>query len=136
MVLDGRGVKFLFFGATASECFTYSHYVEERQGSAYRYNREFSGQITDGENTWRDTYTLFVRYKGVVVSTAGLLEAELLRRGLLLKETCGASSIACVAEPEAYDTVVAQLRQDPYCYIAADPRDRDTEFIVKDMVSL
>ena len=131
-----RDVKFLFLGATVSECFTYSHYVEERLGSQYRYNREFTGMITDRDRTWTDSYTLFVRYQGVVVSTVGLLESELLRRGLLLKEPCGASSIAAVSEPDAWDTVVEQLHRDPYCYIAADPRDRNTEFLVKDMVSL
>ncbi|HXA51806.1 MAG TPA: AAC(3) family N-acetyltransferase, partial [Candidatus Acidoferrum sp.] len=66
----GQDVKFLFLGATVSECFTYSHYVEERLGSEYRYNREFTGTITDGDRTWTDTYSLFVRYKGVVGSTA------------------------------------------------------------------
>jgi aminoglycoside 3-N-acetyltransferase len=132
----GQGVKFLFLGTTVSECFTYSHYVEERLGCEYRYNREFTGDITDGDRTWTDTYSLFVRYKGVVGSSAGLLEKELLRSGALLMEPCGASSISCVSEPDAWNMVVAQLHADSYCYIAADPRDRDTEFIVSNMVSL
>jgi aminoglycoside 3-N-acetyltransferase len=132
----GQDVKFLFLGATVSECFTFSHYVEERLGSEYRYNREFTGTITDGDRTWNDTYSLFVRYKGVVGSTAGLLEKELLRSGALLMQPCGASSISCVSEPDAWNTVVAQLHADPYCYVAADPRDRNTEFIVSNMVSL
>jgi aminoglycoside 3-N-acetyltransferase len=132
----GNDVKFLFLGTTVSECFTYSHYVEERLGCDYRYNRQFTGSITDGDRTWTDTYSLFVRYKGVVGSAAGVLEKELLCTGALLIESCGASSISCVSEPDAWNTVVAQLRADPYCYIAADPRDRDTEFTVRDMVAL
>jgi aminoglycoside 3-N-acetyltransferase len=132
----GRDVKFLFFGATASECFTYSHYVEERLACQYRYLRDFTGSITDGDRTWTDTYSLFVRYKGVVVSPEGLLESELLRRGLLLKETCGTSSISAVAEPDAWDVCVEQLGRDPNCYVADGADSRDTEFVAKNMVSL
>src|ERR1019366_8483912 len=70
----GATVKFLFLGATVSECFTYTHYVEERLATPYRYNRDFTGSITDGDRSWEDTYTLFVRYKGVVPASSGLLE--------------------------------------------------------------
>ena len=94
----GSNVKFLFVGVTVSDCFTYTHYVEERLNTPYRYNRAFSGQITSGERSWQDTYRLFVRYRGVVPSSSGLLESELLRRGLLRKVNCGEASIASLAE--------------------------------------
>lgn len=58
----GEGVKFLFLGAQLSECFTYTHFVEERVDSPYRYRREFRGRIHSGGRSWEDTYTLFVRY--------------------------------------------------------------------------
>ncbi len=130
------GCKFLFFGAGMSECFTYTHYVEERLKVPYRYNREFTGKITDGDRTWEDTYKLFVRYKGVVPSTDGKLEKTLLARGLLRKVDCGESSIACVDEPPAFDMIAAQLKEDVYCYIADDPRDRNTEFHAHNMAAL
>lgn len=132
----GAGVKFLFFGVTVSECYTYTHYVEERLNAPYRYQRAFSGKITDGDRTWEDTYTLFVRYKGVVPSSNGMLENDLLRRGLLRKRACGDSTIACLDEPDGYETIVEHLRQNVYAYIAEDPRDRNTEFFAKDMVAL
>jgi aminoglycoside 3-N-acetyltransferase len=131
----GAGVKFLFFGVTVSECYTYTHYVEERMNAPYRYQRAFSGKITDGDRTWEDTYTLFVRYQGVVPSS-GMLENDLLRRGLLRKQACGDSTIACLDEPDGYETIVEHLRQDVYAYIAEDPRDRNAEFFAKDMVAL
>ena len=132
----GAGVKFLFFGVTVSECYTYTHYVEERLNAPYRYQRAFSGRITDGDRTWEDTYTLFVRYRGVVLSSAGALEGYRSRRGLLRKQACGDSTIACLDEPDGYGTIVEHLRQNVYAYIAEDPRDRNTEFFAKDMVAL
>jgi len=132
----GAGVKFLFFGATLSECFTYTHYIEERLNVPYRYRREFSGKIVDGGRSWRDTYSLFVRYRGVVPSSSGMLEAALLRRGLLRREPCGAASIACVDEPGAYATVVEHLHENVYCYIAEDTGDRNTTFSARNMVAL
>jgi aminoglycoside 3-N-acetyltransferase len=132
----GADAKFLFLGTTVSECFTYTHYVEERLGSPYRYHREFSGLITQNGRSWEDTYTLFVRYKGVVPSSDGMLEEDLIHRGLLRKEICGQSSIACVSEPDGYETIVEHLERNGSCYIAEDPGDRNKEFTVNQMVSL
>lgn len=132
----GTGVKFLFFGTTVRECFTYTHYVEERLQAPYRYDRAFSGRVWDSTRTWQDTYTLFVRYKGVVPADDGKLENDLLRRGSLRKEVCGNASISCVAEPEAYQTIVEHLSENMYAYIARDPRDRNTEFFARNMVAL
>ena len=132
----GSGVKFLFFGVTVSDCFTYTHYVEERLNTPYRYNRAFSGRITYGGRSWQDTYRLFVRYRGVVPSSSGLLESDLVRRGLLRKEASGEASIACLDEPDGYATIVEHLTADVHCYIAEDPGDKNTEFTVRNMVSL
>lgn len=132
----GAAVKFLFLGTTVSECFTYTHYVEERLAAPSRYNRDFTGQITDGDRTWKDTYTLFVRYKGIVPSASGLLENTLLGRGLLRRVSCGASSISCVDEPDGYETIVGHLRENINCYVGAGPGDRNTEFSVSNMVAL
>lgn len=132
----GSGVKFLFFGVTVSDCFTYTHYVEERLNTPYRYNRAFTGRITNGNRSWQDSYQLFVRYKGVVPSSSGLLESDLLQRGSLQKLACGAASIACLAEPEGYGTIVEHLTANLHCYIAEDPGDRNTQFTVQNMVAL
>lgn len=132
----GSGVKFLFFGVTVSDCFTYTHYVEERLNAPYRYRRAFTGRITDGTRSWQDTYQLFVRYHGVVPSSSSLLESDLLRRGSLQKVAYGEASIACLAEPEGYETIMEHLRANQHCYIAEDPGDRNTEFTVQNMVAL
>jgi aminoglycoside 3-N-acetyltransferase len=132
----GADVKFLFFGTTVSDCFTYTHYVEERLNTPYRYNREFTGMITDGERRWEDRYTLFVRYQGAVPSSNGLLEKYLLNHGLLRKRTCGDNSISCLDEPDGYETIIRQLHDDVYCYIQSGEHDRNTAFIANNMVAL
>lgn len=132
----GSGVKFLFFGVTVSDCFTYTHYVEERLNVPYRYNRAFRGRITNGGRSWQDTYRLFVRYRGVVPSSNGFLESDLVRRGLLRREASGEASIACLAEPDGYATIVEHLTANVDSYIAEDPGDKNDEFTVRNMVSL
>ena len=132
----GSDVRFLFFGATASDCYTYTHYVEKRLNTPYRYNRDFTGNITDGDRTWEDTYTLFVRYKDVVPNTDGLLEKTLIARGLMRKVSCGGSSISCLTEPAGYETIVEQIKENGLAYITNDPGDRNTEFFVRNMVAL
>jgi hypothetical protein len=71
-----------------------------------------------------------------VPSLSRLLENDLCSRGLLRKESCGASSISCVGEPDGYDTIVKHLRDNVYCYIEGDKENRNTEFIVRNMVAL
>jgi aminoglycoside 3-N-acetyltransferase len=132
----GRGVKFLFFGTTVSECFTYTHYVEEQIQVPYRYERKFTGCICSGERSWQDTYTLFVRYRGVVPSSDQKLERALLHQGTLRKESCGESTLSCVDEAVAFETIASQLRADPHCYVADGFADRNEEFAVRDMVAL
>ena len=65
-----------------------------------------------------------------------MLEKELLRRCFLRQERCGDSSVSCVAEPNAYETIAEHLCQNVLCYIAEDPGDRDTTFEVSNMVAL
>ena len=134
--LRGKGVRFLFLGTTVSECFTYTHYVEERLDVPYRYRRSFHGRITDGSSSWEDTFELFVRYKGVVPSPVGKLETALLQRGLLHKEVCGDSSISWVDEQAGYATIYEHLTRDTLAYIQEDPGDRDQTFEVDRMVAL
>lgn len=134
--LRGGQVRFLFLGTTASECFTYTHYVEERQDVPYRYRRPFRGRITNQGATWEDEYHLFVRFHGVVPATDGKLERTLYQRGLLHRVPCGDSSISCVGEADAYGVIREQLQTDVRCYIAEDPGDRDRTFEARRMVAL
>lgn len=134
--LRGKDVGFAFLGTTASDCFTYTHYVEEQLGVPYRYRRAFTGQITDGAQTWEDTYELFVRYRGVVPATDKKLEMALAARGHLRKISCGDSSISWVDEPSSFAMICEHILENPLAYILEDPGDRDTTFLAHKMVAL
>jgi aminoglycoside 3-N-acetyltransferase len=132
------GVKFLFFGASPSKCFTYTHFVEERERVPYRYDREFTGSITSGPDVRRETYTLFVRYRNVIPTPKGKFESFMLDEGLMTRSVCGDGAISCVDEPVAYQAIVDKLRSDVNYFLASPyPRESlDPEFRVTNMVAL
>lgn len=134
--LLGPVVRFAFIGTSVRECFTYTHYVEERLNVPYRYNRRFTGTITDGGRTWTETYTLFVRFRGVIPASDGLLEKSLTDTGELRTQSCGDAFISSLGEPEAYDLIVNQLNDNLECYLESDPHDKNTEFTAARMVAL
>lgn len=131
--------RFLFLGVAAAKCFTYTHYVEERLRVPYRYDREFTGSITDSDRRYDDTYTLYVRYNGVVPGSSTKFEDFMVREGLMKKVACGDNFVSSIAEPVAYDTIAGKIREDAN-YFLAEPYwlDRkDTRFEVKgEMVAL
>ena len=133
------GVKFLFFGARLGACFTYMHYMEELAKVPYRYHRAFTGKIIDGPRVYEDSYTLFVRYKNVKAGDGSFkYEDLLLQKGLVEKAACGNSALSCVAEPDAFEVYNDLLRQDPNYFLERPflPDDKDTEFVVHNMVAL
>jgi aminoglycoside 3-N-acetyltransferase len=132
------GTRFLFLGAKPSECMTYVHYVEERYGVPYRYNRDFTGSITDSAGTTQETYTLFVRYHGVIPSQTGEYEEYLLNSGLMSRVACGNGFISAVDEPIVYDTVAQMLDRNIDYFLAEPyPRDQlDRHFQARNMVAL
>ncbi|HTR49096.1 MAG TPA: AAC(3) family N-acetyltransferase [Kofleriaceae bacterium] len=135
---DARNGRFLFLGVGAAKCFTYTHYVEERLRVPYRYDREFTGTITDGARRYEDTYTLYVRYNGVQPETTTKFEDYLVRAGLMKKVACGDNFVSSIAEPVAYEAIAGKIREDADYFLAAPyPPDRkDTRFEVHDMVAL
>lgn len=111
----GKNVKFLFLGADMRECFTYVHYIEAILGSPYRYNREFTGTIIDGEQTFTDTYTLFSLYANCKLNTTPVVYNTMLERKQLSIAPLGDTSIISLNEQDAYHTICDLLENDPYC---------------------
>ena len=130
--------RFLFLGVSASKCFTYTHYVEERLRVPYRYDRDFTGTIIEGDERREATYTLYARYKGVVPGSSTRFEDLLVADGRMQKVACGDNFIASVAEPVAYDAMAAKIHEDlPYFLAGPPPEDRDTSFeLTGEMVAL
>jgi aminoglycoside 3-N-acetyltransferase len=131
------GARFLFLGARPSQCMTYTHYVEERFGVPYRYNRDFTGTISDQRGSRQDTYTLFVRYQGVIPSPRDDVERQLVDRRLMHKIPCGDAFIFSVPEPAVYETVWQFLEKDINSLLAEPFKgERNTHFEAHNMVAL
>ncbi|WP_088187752.1 AAC(3) family N-acetyltransferase [Desulfosporosinus sp. FKA] len=132
-----KNVKFLFFGVSAGKCFTYTHYIEERLSVPYRYDRDFTGTIVDGDRQYTDTYKLFVRYKDVVPTRRNDFERFLVDNKMMKQVSCGDSSISSVDESIAYETLCEKIHRNiNYMLDRPYPKILDKEFSVTNMVAL
>lgn len=132
-------VKFLFFGVEPAKCMTYTHYVEERLGVPYRYNRPFTGTITDGQGrSYEKTYQLYVRYKGVTPIPDDRFQSLLIHKDVLKWSAIGDSKIFCIDEKNAYASLESTIQTIPN-YFITEPFNRNcvtTDFNAHDMVAL
>jgi aminoglycoside 3-N-acetyltransferase len=132
-------VKFLFLGPKMGDCFTYMHYIEDERKVPYRYNRTFSGEITDNGNTYHDSYELFVRYNNVFAGGGSYIyENIMFERGISKRTNIGDGLLSVVEERPAYNCYVELLNLSPSFYITEpfDPANNTTEFKAVNMVAL
>ena len=93
---------------------TYTHYVEERLQVPYRYDRDFSGMVTDVEGrTTRETYRLFVRYPTVVPIADDRFQQLLIGEGRLATSEYGDNYLYSIDELTAYKSVSDRIAVDP-----------------------
>ena len=133
-----ENVRFLFLGAELGSCFTYMHYIEKFLNVDYRYDREFSGKITSGNNSYVDTFTLFVRYRNIFPGKGSYVyEDMMVKTGKAKKSPCGNSFITTVEENSAFEVYQEMYNNDHNFFI--DPssiHDYDKTFEVKNMIAL
>lgn len=132
-------VKFLFFGPKIGDCFTYMHYMEERQKVPYRYDRKFTGQINDGVSTYTDTYDLFVRYSNVLPGGGSYIyENMMVEKGICTRIKAGNTYISVIEEKLAYECYNDLLEQSPNFYITEvfNLDEATTEFHAHNMIAL
>jgi aminoglycoside 3-N-acetyltransferase len=132
-------VKFLFLGPRIGDCFTFMHYIEERENVPYRYRRMFSGKITDGATSYEDSFELFVRYGNVHPGPGSYIyENILLERQIAKKIKIGDSAITILDEKPAFACYVDLLKLSPSFYISEpfDDKSKTTDFEIKNMVAL
>ena len=111
----GDKVKFLFFGADMRECFTYTHYMEALLKSPYRYDREFSGLVIDGEQRQQTTCYLYSTYANCTLNPEPVVYNEMKQRGQLLYTGLGDGTVLTLDEKDGYATIAELLEKDPYC---------------------
>ncbi|HSY49340.1 MAG TPA: AAC(3) family N-acetyltransferase [Thermoanaerobaculia bacterium] len=134
----GDRVRFLFLGVSPAKCFTYTHYVEKCLEVPYRYDRQFTGMVIDGGLPREETWTLFVRYGGVVPTTSLKFVDAMRRERIMLETPYGDSVISSIGEPEGYSAVESRLLADiDYFLDTPYPRERsDKQFQAENMVAL
>lgn len=132
-------VKFLFLGPSIGDCFTYMHFIEERVNVPYRYNRIFTGNITNNGYSFDDSYQLFVRYHNVIPgSGACIYENILLERNQAKKIKLGDGCCSITDEVSSYSTYLELITRYPNFFLKDLYNEVLTtkEFEVCNMVSL
>jgi aminoglycoside 3-N-acetyltransferase len=132
-------VKFLFLGPKIGDCFTHMHYIESEQKVPYRYNKDFTGKIINGNNNYTDTYSLFVRYNNVLANCGSYIyENMMIEKNIAQKEKFANSYLTIVESQEAYNAYLYFLKISPNFYIKDifDINKCDTSFNVSKMVAL
>lgn len=114
------GVRFLFFGVRAQDCFTYMHFLEWTVRAPYRYDRDFHGMlIRDGQPATASA-TLFVRHPGVFPGPGNAAyEQRLIDSGIMRSQPFGDNFIHCVPETGAKSLWLQLYHQDPGFFISA-----------------
>ena len=138
-IRNSNDVKFLFLGPKVGDCFTYMHYVEEIMNAPFRYNKPFTGMITNGSETYEDTYNLFVRYNGVIPGKGSYFyEEKLFENGISKRVGFGSGLITCFDNNKAHDMLVKMYEKDLNQFLLKpyDSNNKDKTFIVKNMVAL
>lgn len=111
-------VKFLFLGPKIGDCLTYMHYLEWLYSVDYRYDRIFRGNVTIGEKTSAEEYSLFVRYNSVVPNTASYdYEQKMYDNGTAFVAKCGDGTISIVDEKNASMEYKKCLDENPYYFV-------------------
>lgn len=136
---SGLKVKFLFMGPRVHDCFTYMHYLEDVKKVPYRYDFEFSGTIIDGQRSYKDKYTLFIRDDCVEAGGgAKIYENILIERGLAKFEFVGGGAVTVLDLESAQETYLDLLEMSPNFYIEEVFRNpvRPSTFVNRKMVAL
>ncbi len=111
-----KDVRFLFFGAAMSACFTYTHYMEAILNSPYRYDRLFRGTIIkNGVEYKNEERCLYTTYANCRLNMNPVVEDAMRAKNQLNISPIGDTSFCCFKEKDAYNTIVELLEQDPLC---------------------
>jgi aminoglycoside 3-N-acetyltransferase len=115
--LRERRGKLLFYGVGFEFC-TFIHHVEQRLGVPYRYLKDFSGAVTDGDRSRRITARYFVRdVEADVESYFDPLDEELRRRGLAHATTIPRGPSLLVVGADAVEAVATEKVEENRAYL-------------------
>jgi aminoglycoside 3-N-acetyltransferase len=120
-------VKFLFFGAEMSDCFTYVHYVEKMMDVPYRFDMSFDGKVIypNGEIKNKRQIIHTQCYGVMLPPKYDYFEQEMEEKGFLKKKQVGDKYIACLSEKDAYREIKSHIEKDINYYLAVPFKESD-----------
>lgn len=125
-------VRFLFLGAAATGYFTYAHYVEACYKVPYRFEKWYSGIVTDRDgNTYEDRFSLHTACKNVIPAAMTPVETHLKQRGAWDSVDLGGSQLVCFKEADAYQAVRDALEENIHGFLARPFTEADLVHEVK-----
>jgi len=106
--------KIMIIGLSYDHSWTFSHYIEQKEGVDYRYPKDFSGWIVTGGKSHWDTFTMLVRdiEKGVVTHVEPMGEV-LERRGVVKVGKIGESIVKVMKTQDAYKITSQEMKKNP-----------------------
>ena len=112
-------VKFLFFGAEMSECFTYVHYVEKMLDVPYRFDMPFEGDVIypDGNIKHKTQYIHTQCYGVKLPKKYTYFETEMEEKGVLKKQRLADKFISCISEKDAYREIASHIENNIYYFV-------------------
>ncbi len=126
-------VKFLFLGAKPTECFTYAHYVEACYHVPYRFEKWYTGTVTDRDgNTYEDSFSVYAACKGVFPAAMLPFDRHMREKGAFRIEPVGGSEVVCFREEDAYQAMWDALNENIYGFLAKPFTTEDLVHEVKE----
>lgn len=128
-------VKYLFFGADLADCFTYVHYVERIIDVPYRFDKTFSGNITDYDaNTYKTDWTISSQCGGVTLYERNdHFKKQLIEEGKLLWTAFGDKELSCISQEDARKSIQESIEKNKYYFLAKPYTEADLthEYVMK-----
>lgn len=103
MLHNHPNVKFLFLGAKPNVRFTYAHYVEAAHQVPYRFEKWYTGKITDRDGAaYVDSYSVHAACQGVYPAPMAPFERHMENNHSFQREAVGSSEVISFWETDAY----------------------------------
>jgi aminoglycoside N3'-acetyltransferase len=117
-----RDALILFFNCTFSSSCTFVHYIEQKHGVDYRYEKLFHGPVVENGQTRETQASFFARDldRGVVNDFdrfSDRLEAD----GLLQTRPLGSGKIRGIGMQKLFEAGFRALDEEPYIFLAHPP---------------
>lgn len=113
-LMDHDG-KIMIIGLSYNDSMTFFHYVEEMEGVDYRYLKDFTGEVRDGEGRRStDTFQMLVRDwdRGVVTAVDPMGEV-LEQEGVVHMREIGDATVKLVRARDVYQITAREMKRNP-----------------------